>query len=80
MKHFIVALAVHQCSLAINIVFLLKLPKLVNSVLATIVILGYLILTKERLRASNHHTYKNNTFNISLYIRELYFVQIQSRF
>ena len=46
MKHFIVALAVHQCSLAINIVFLLKLPKLVNSVLATIVILGYLILTK----------------------------------
>ena len=79
MKHFIVALAVDQCSLTIDILFLLKLPKLVNSVLATIVILGYLILTKKQLRTSKYHTYNNNTFNISLDTRKLYFAQIQSR-
>ena len=79
MKKFSVALAVHQRSLTINILFPLKLPKLVNSVLATIVILEYLILTKKRLRTSNYHTYNNNTFNISLDIRELHFAQIQSR-
>ena len=79
MKHFIVALAVDQCSLTNDILFLLKLPKLVNSVLAIIVILGYLILTKKQLRTSNYHTYNNNTFNISLDIRELHFAQIQSR-